>query len=128
MDAAADKEVQAVLDAALSGTLTQAQVKHLANIDAELVKLALLAASQRIAEQNAAIAQLRARLHGATQPDPSTPSGQRPVYSKPPAPKRKGKPGAKKGHAGVRRPRPERIDRVGQHHPDRCPDCGSAMS
>jgi len=37
MDAATDKEVQAILDAVLSGTLTQAQARRLADIDAELV-------------------------------------------------------------------------------------------
>ena len=54
---------------------------------------------------------------------PSTPSGMRPVYSKP-AKKGKAKtPGRKKGHVGVRRQKPERIDKREQHTFKACPDC-----
>jgi transposase len=54
---------------------------------------------------------------------PSTASGMRPVYSKP-AKKGKAKtPGRKKGHVGVRRQKPERIDKREQHTFKACPDC-----
>jgi transposase len=112
-----DKEVRTILAAALDGTLTKAQAERLAAIDPQLLTLALLAAAKRIAE-------LRAKLEGPPRVDPSTPSGQRPVYTKPPAPKRKGKPGAKKGHKGTRRAKPEQIDRTEEHHAGCCPDCG----
>jgi len=133
MDATKDKEVRALLAAALDGTLTEAQADRLAAIDRDLLKLALLAASKRIAEQgqklteqDAVIAQLQAKLQGARQIDPNTPSGQQPIYSKPPAPKRKrkGKPGAKPGHKGTHRPPPEHIDRTEEHHATQCPKCG----
>jgi len=138
MDGAQAKEVQAILDAALRGTLSKRQVERLAAIDPELLKLALLAAAKRIAEQghkiaeqdekigkqHAAIAELLAQLNGPQKPHPSTPSGQRPIYTKPAAPKRKGKPGARKGHRPARRPRPERIDRTEEHPVQECPACG----
>lgn len=54
---------------------------------------------------------------------PSTPSGQRPIYTKPPALSRRKKPGRGKGHAGSRRPTPDRIDRREEHRCDCCPDC-----
>jgi hypothetical protein len=105
-----DKETQALLAAALKGTLTEAQADRIEAIDAELPKLALLATSKRIAEQKLQLDELQAKLQGAKQPDPNTPSGQRPIYAKPPAPKRKRKPGAREGHKGAQRPAPRQID------------------
>ena len=75
-----------LLAAALDGILTDVQAEELAAVDHELGKLAWLAAGQRIAE-------LKAKAEGPAKVDPNTPSGQRPVYAKPPAPRRKGKPG-----------------------------------
>ena len=120
MDGREDKEVQAILAAALDGTLTELQAERLAAIDHGLLKLALLAAAKRIAE-------LRAKLEGPAKIDPSTPSGQRPPYTKPRAPRRKAKPGAKEGHKGVRRPQPQQIDRQEEHRLERCPDCGGEL-
>ena len=108
-----------LVTAALEGTLTDAQAEQLAALDPTLQKLAWLAAAQRIAELNG-------KLTGG-QLDPATPSGQRPVYTKPPAPKRKRKPGARKGHEPARRPRPQRIDRREEHRLDVCPDCGGDL-
>ena len=120
MDGTTDKEVKAILVAALDGTLTEPQADRLAEIDAQLLKLALLAATRRIAE-------LRAKLGGSPKIDPATPSGQRPIYTKPAAPKRKGRPGAKRGHAPARRPAPQRIDERKEHRLDRCPCCGGPL-
>ena len=120
MDTAIDKEVKVILVAALDGTLTEDQADRLAEIDAHLLKLALLAAAHRIAE-------LKAKLDGPVRIDPATPSGQRPVYTKPAAPKRKGKPGAKPGHPGSRRPPPKRIDEHKEHRLNRCPCCGGEL-
>lgn len=138
MDRAKGKEVQAILAAALQGTLTEQQVERLAALDPELLKLALLAAAKRIAEQgqkigqqnekiaqqDAAIAALKDKLDGSQAVHPSTPSGQRPVYTKPTTPQRKGRPGARKGHKPARRPKPQQIDRTEEHHVEQCPDCG----
>jgi hypothetical protein len=115
-----DVETQALIVAALDGELTDKQAEQLASRDEALLKLVLLAAARRIAE-------LRAKLGGPAQIDPATPSGQRPVYAKPPAPKRKGKPGARKGHVGTARPTPQRIDQHKEHRLDRCPHCGGEV-
>lgn len=120
MDSTKNKEVKAILVAALDGTLTEPQADRLAEIDAQLLKLALLAATKRIAE-------LQAKLGGPPKVDPATPSGQRPIYTKPPAPKRKKKPGAKPGHPPARRPTPQRIDERKEHRLDRCPCCGGPL-
>ena len=121
-----------LLAAALDGTLTEAQAQQLAAVDATLLTLAWLAAAQRIAEQEERIADLTAKLKGPAPIHPSTPSGQRPVYLKPPSPtaarKRKAKkPGAKPGHPGHRRPKPPQIDRHEEHRLDKCPCCGGEL-
>ena len=110
---AKDGTPEALVLAALEGTLTEEQAEQLAALDANLSKLAWLAASQRIAEQNSTIADLREKLTGPRPIDPATPSGQRPVYAKPTAPRRKGKPGAKVGHKPARRPEPKRVAKWG---------------
>lgn len=116
----ASERIRELLAAALDGTLSDAQAEELAGVDRDLLKLAWLAAAKRIAE-------LQARLGGPAKVDPGTPSGQRPVYTKPPAPKRKGRPGAKKGHPGTGRPTPSRIDERKEHRLDRCPGCGGEL-
>lgn len=116
-----DASIRALVTAALEGRLTDGQAQQLAALDDGLVKLVLLAAAQRIAE-------LRAKLEGPARIDPATPSGQRPVYTKPPAPQGKAKkPGAKVGHPGSRRPAPRHIDRREEHRLAVCPDCGGEL-
>ena len=122
MDAkvAGNERIRELLAAALDGQLSDEQAGELARVDERLQKLAWLAAAQRIAE-------LKARIDGPAKVDPSTPSGQRPVYTKPPAKKRKGKPGAKPGHIGTRRPKPQRIDQHKEHRLERCPICDGEL-
>ena len=127
-------DVSQFVEAALAGELTDEQAETLAALDDALVKLILLAAAKRIAEQgekitqqNAAIAKLQTQLGQPPPIHPSTPSGQRPIYTKPAAPKRKGKPGARKGHKPARRPKPQRIDHHEEHRLERCPDCGGPL-
>ena len=129
-----DPEIKAILTAALEGTLTETQVDRLAAIDPKLLKFALLATSKRIAEHTAritekdtAIAAMQAKLAGPPAIHPSTPSGQRPVYTKPATPRRKRKPGAKKGHPGTRRAKPQRIDQRQDHRLENCPECGGQL-
>jgi transposase len=50
-----------------------------------------------------------------------------PVYQKPPAPRRKKKPGAKPGHAGSRRKTPGKIDERVEHRLEACPCCGGEL-
>ena len=58
---------------------------------------------------------------------PNTPSSQIPVYEKPNAKTRRGKIGAKEGHAGKRRAVPEKIDETKEHTLEVCPSCGEAL-
>ena len=61
------------------------------------------------------------RLYGELSP--TTPSGMTPTYLKPTKGKRKRVPGRKKGHQGISRMRPERIDHFKEHTLRCCPDC-----
>jgi len=105
------------------------QSKQLDEQNKQLVEM-----NQRVAELNTTIAQQNARLAAlggqlvlAGPTCPSTPSGQKPIYIKPPAKARKGKPGAKAGHEGTRRPAPPEIDHRKEHRLDVCPDCGKKL-
>ena len=113
------KSVEALIDAAVRGELSRAQALRLCKDNPEVITLALLAAGQRIAE-------LQGQKSGP-QPSPSTPSGMVPVYSKPNAPKRRKKPGARKGHPGRRRKTPRRIDGREAHRLKRCACCGGPL-
>ena len=120
-----DARARALIVAALDGRLTDPQAEALAALDDKLLKLVLLAAARRIAE-------LQGRLTLAGPDHPSTPSGQKPPYVKPPAPTAAGKgrakkPGAKVGHVGSRRPAPAQIDRREEHRAEVCPDCGGEL-
>lgn len=58
---------------------------------------------------------------------PTCPSGMTPVYLKKPGKKRCKKPGQKKGHPGVGRKRPEKVDHYKDHTLDNCPQCQSPL-
>ena len=58
---------------------------------------------------------------------PTTPSGMTPVYLKPTRCKRRKPPGRKKGHPGISRLRPEKVDHFKEHTLERCPDCHSPV-
>jgi hypothetical protein len=62
---------QGLVEAALRGELTEMQAKRLAHENPEVLALALLAASKRIAELQ--------RASPAQPPSPSTPSGMVPI-------------------------------------------------
>lgn len=59
--------------------------------------------------------------------DPITPSAMRPVYSKASRRGKKKKPGQKKGHPGVRRQKPLRIDQRKEHTLSACSDCQNSL-
>ena len=59
---------------------------------------------------------------------PNCPSGMKPPYLKEPGKKRRKKPGRKKGHPGVSRNRPEKIDRCKEHMLQTCPDCHNPLT
>jgi hypothetical protein len=113
------KSAGALIDAAVRGELDEAKALRLCKECPELVTLALHAAAKRIAD-------LQRQSHGQ-HPSPSTPSGMVPIYTKPNTPKRRKKPGAKRGHPGHRRKTPERIDERQTHRLKRCPCCGGPL-
>lgn len=80
------------------------------------------------AELEKEVSRLKRDLEAKAQPPASsaslsTPSAMRPAYSKPPARKRRRKPGRKNGHPGARRPAPVHIDRTVEHTLAECPKC-----
>jgi len=58
---------------------------------------------------------------------PSTPSGMKPIYTKPSASTRRKRPGRRTGHPGSRRKAPDRIDQRQNHRLKRCPHCDSSL-
>ena len=87
---------------------------------------------KRIAELEKENSKLKRDLEAkALKPDKpdllSTPSGMRPVYSKPPARKRSHKPGRKNGHPGARRKVSVHIDQTVEHKLTECPDCHNPL-
>ena len=99
------KSVGGLIDAAVRGELSRAQVLRFCKDNPEVIILALLAGGKRLAEQEVVIARLQEQTHG-TVPSPSTPSGMVPIYTKPNTPKRRKKPGK-----GIRA--------IGGRHPSR---------
>ena len=58
---------------------------------------------------------------------PTTPSGMKPPYLKPPGKKRKRKPGRKNGHPGTSRLKPDKVDHYKDHTLCCCPECNSSL-
>jgi transposase len=109
-----------LLDVLQRGALTEEQAQTIYSQGREAVVFALLELTKRLADQRAAGA---AQSHET----PSTPSGMKPPYQKPPGKRRKRRPGAKPGHRGSRRDPPEHIDHHKEHRADLCPDCGGRL-
>ncbi len=123
----------ALIDAAVRGELDETQARRLYKLGPEIVVLALLAAAKRIAEQDKRLSEqgtVIATLQGqseTSQPSPATPSGMVPIYTKPNTPKRRKKPGARKGHPGHRRPKPKKVGKRRTHRLKRCSCCGGPL-
>jgi transposase len=105
----------------LGSGLTEAQAREIVRQGEESAVFALLQLAQLLAE-----AQGRAAPPPNTV-SPSTPSGMIPVYTKPPAPTRRQRPGRKNGHPGVWRTRPERVDQTQDHRLACCPHCQGVL-
>jgi transposase len=106
-----------ISEMALNAALTQEQAEAIYDSGREAVVFAMLQLAQRVAE-------LERQLPKSS---PTTPSGMKPAYEKPPIKTRSRRPGCKKGHPGHRRPLPERIDRRKEHRLKCCPDCGTPV-
>jgi hypothetical protein len=114
-----DKEVASItaLETSLGPGLTEEEARQIFARGEEAVVFALLT-----------LARMAAQKQNATGAEsPSTPSGMKPTFNKPPTPKRRKKPGRPKGHAGTRRPPPDHIDAFKDHRLEACPDCGGPL-
>ena len=110
----AEGTIRDLIDLLLKGKLTEQDAQLLYSLGPEAVTLFALAANRKIAQNK--------------HPDPSTPSGQKALYTKPNRTKKQSKPGARKGHKGSCRPKPRTIDRKEEHRLDKCPDCGGELT
>jgi hypothetical protein len=108
------KEARVVLtqEIALGPNLTAEEAQAIYEQGPEAVVFALLQMAKLLAEQR--------RKPGDS---PSTPSAMKPVYHKEPTPRRRKRPGAKKGHQGRRRPQPPVIHQQVVLRLERCPVC-----
>ncbi len=99
-----------------AGTLTQTQIEEALPRDRAAVIFVLL--------------QLSHILATGTDTPASTahqPSGVLPPYQKPQTPPRRKKRGARHGHTGTSRPRPDQIDHHQDHALPACPYCGGTL-
>lgn len=104
----------APLLALLGPQLTADQAALIFQQGQEAVVFALLTLAKQLAEKSPI---------ASNTPDPSTPSGQIPPYTKPTGKGRAKPKGAKPGHPGHRRPTPPQIDRREEHTLSACPNC-----
>ena len=113
-----------VLVAVCNGSLTEPQARQFARQSSEIIAFTLLAVAARVAAPG--------HGRGDDARGPHTPSGSVPPYAKPETSaagsrRRRGKPGARPGHAGHHRPRPVEIDQHRSHKLPCCPDCGGRL-
>ena len=101
------------LNAFRNGSLTEEQAHAFAHRDPLEIQLLLI--------------QLSLIISGTNKPGPHTPSSTVPTFSKPNTPKRKSKVGAKPGHPGHSRRKPEQIDQYRDHQLPQCPCCGGKL-
>src|ERR1035437_2256290 len=97
--------------------LTEAQAREIYRQGEEAVVFALLHQAKLLADSQGRGAP------SANTVSPTTPSGMRPVYTKPASPARRKRPGRKMGHPGVRRGLPEHVDQTQEHRLGCCPQC-----
>lgn len=117
MDAALNRELRSLIDAALRGALSQEDATRVLEMGAEAAVALILAISRRIAELTGAAPQSEGG-------GPHTPSGMVPPYAKPSVSKHRRRVGAMPGHAGHRRPisgEPDRRERLDDLKV--CPEC-----
>lgn len=109
--------ISTTLEITLGPNLTADEAQAIYEQGPEAVVFALLQMAKLLAEQR--------RL---PTDSPSTPSAMKPVYTKETTPRRRKKPGRKKGHKGSRRPLPPVIHRQVVLHLERCPTCQTQVT
>ena len=95
-----------------AGTLTEAQAQTFAEQDPLVIKFQMLELAGLVA---------------AKKSPHAPPGSQAPFEKSEPKNKRRKKRGARKGHEGHARPKPERIDKQVEHQLPHCPDCGGKL-
>ena len=113
---AKDAEHRKINGILLGQSLSEEQAKAIFALGEEAVVFALLKLAKMAAELN------QNKLPVGGPDDPSCPSAQKPVFTKPNKnnKKRSKKPGRKKGHEGNRRDKPDKVDRVEEHRVSQC--------
>lgn len=131
-EARKERTADEIIAAATRGELSEQEVDELFAEDPSLARLAFLAMLNVIRQQQEDAEADRSNLNGSearseqhAPADPSTPSGAIPVHAKRQRSKRgRKKPGAKRGHRGRRRPKPNQPDHRHRHKPlTGCPQC-----
>ena len=120
----ANVEEHTINSISLGPGLTEEQAGQIFALGKDAVVFALLQLAQMVPQQTP-----ETPAPGGPE-DPSCPSGQKPVFTKPNKKEgqRKGKkPGRKKGHTGSRRGKPDQVDHVEEHRASSCPDCGGEL-
>jgi transposase len=120
-------DLEAIIKAALSGTLSEEQATQLYSFGPEIVKFVLIAISKGCAELHEQVHQAKAKedaLHNTT--GPSTPSGQKPIYTKQTTSGRRKKRGAKQGHQAHHRKKSD-VNKRKTHRLNKCPICGGPL-
>lgn len=112
------KEVAPItaLDVSVGPSLTEEEARQIFAQGEEAVVFALLS-----------LAKLAKQKRTPAADSPSTPSGMKPIFTKPTTPKRRKKSGRPKGHPGTRRPPPPKIDEYVTHRAEVCPGCGGPL-
>lgn len=112
-----DAELRRIIDAALRGALDDESARRVLALGDDAALALMLAVNARLGELAASAPDL------SSAPGPHTPSGSIPPYAKLGSPKRRGRPGARDGHEGRRRPNPEPDERVVVEELKTCPEC-----
>lgn len=111
--------------------MTEAQARAIYRKGLRATVQALLELAADKTRLQAEVEDLRAQLRASTTLSPTTPSGAVPPYQKPNSTtsNRRRRPGRKKGHPGLARQRPARIDRTVNHPPvEHCPPCNEPLA
>lgn len=106
----------------LDGGLTESRAREIFHLGEEAVVFAMLQLARQLANSN------RTTIDSAGALTPATPSGMRPIYTKPNGKARKQRPGRKGRHAGARRASPTHVDRTLEHRLPCCPHCEGALN
>ncbi|MGH7452031.1 MAG: IS66 family transposase, partial [bacterium] len=110
-------------------TRAEAVALYQNGLEPTVAKLLELSAEKEQLQQQLQQLRVSAQAGANENPvDPARPSAMTPAYEKPSSKgKRRKTPGRKPGHIGVRRKKPDHVDRVKEHKLERCPYCHTSL-